>query len=85
MFILFLFIILFSSLSFFTLKCKAQDSPSYYINWYVSEGDTLWSIAKESLPRGKDIRQYIIEIRKWNKMDSAKLTIGQKIEIPVYE
>ncbi|HHU49030.1 MAG TPA: LysM peptidoglycan-binding domain-containing protein [Clostridiales bacterium] len=78
-------LIIISVLSFFLQKGKAQVAPSCYLNWCVSSGDTLWTIAKNSLPKGRDIRDYIIEIREWNKLDSSSIAEGQLLEIPIYE
>jgi len=79
-----LLLIIIFTFSFFLLKGKAQTTPNYYINWYVSTGDTLWSIAKYSLPEGRDIRDYIIEIRKMNNLTSLNIIEGQILEIPIY-
>ena len=73
------------SFSFFLLKGKAQEAPTYYLDWYVTKGDTLWSIAEQSLPEGRDIREYINEIRNWNKLSSSNIKEGQVLEIPIYE
>lgn len=54
---------------------------------YVSNGDTLWSIAKEqqennSYYQEKDIRHIIYEIKKLNHLDiNSNLVVGQKLEI----
>lgn len=70
--------------SFFLLKGNAQILPEYYLSWSVSKGDTLWTIARDSLPKGRDIRDYIIEIREWNKLETAYIIEGQIIEVPIY-
>ena len=70
--------------SFFLLKGNAQVMPEYYLSLSVSKGDTLWSIARDSLPKGRDIRDYIIEIREWNKLETAYIIEGQILEIPIY-
>lgn len=83
--ILILLLLITSILSFFLLKGKAQVTPSNYLNWSVSRGDTLWKIAKSSLPKGRDIRCYIIEIREWNHLNSSSIKEGQTLQIPIYE
>jgi LysM repeat protein len=72
-------------LSFFLLKGKAQVTPSYYLKWSVSSGDTLWKIAESSLPKGRDIRCYISEIREWNHLSSSVIKEGQTLQIPIYD
>ena len=48
----------------------------------VGEGDTLWSIAQNNLPRRTDIRNYIEQIRKMNQLDSAVIYPGQVLDLP---
>ncbi|NLC43277.1 MAG: LysM peptidoglycan-binding domain-containing protein [Clostridiales bacterium] len=76
---------LFATLSIFLLKGNAQAIPEYYLSWSVSEGDTLWGIARESLPKGRDIRDYINEIHEWNMLETANIIEGQILEVPIYE
>ena len=51
--------------------------------YFVAEGDTLWEIAKLTLPNNTDIRDYIREIRKANDLSNANIKVGQKLMIPV--
>lgn len=83
--IMILILLIISILSFFLLKGKAHEAPSYYLNWSVSKGDTLWAIAKSTLPEGRDIRDYITEIRHWNELNTSNIIEGQLLEIPIYE
>ncbi len=83
--IMIVMLLIISIFSFFLLKGKAHEKPSYYLYWSVSQGDTLWTIAKCSLPEGRDIRDYIIEIRQWNELSSSNILEGQTLEIPIYE
>jgi hypothetical protein len=85
MFIVVTLTLLTCGFSFFLLKGNAQVIPEYYLSWSVSEGDTLWAIARESLPKGRDIRDYIIEIREWNKLETANIIEGQLLKVPIYE
>ena len=48
----------------------------------IKNGDTLWSIAMEYKPYGKDIREFCTEISELNKIDNATLIAGQTIYIP---
>jgi len=62
---------------------NAADNVSW-ITVDVVKGDTLWSIAKRTLPKGVDIRQYIIEIKEANNMEHSYINEGQRLYIPVY-
>lgn len=50
----------------------------------VKSGDTLWDIAK-SENYDIDIREYIYQIRKINKLNDANLIPGQRLILPVIE
>lgn len=50
----------------------------------VKSGDTLWDIAK-SENYNIDIREYIYQIRKINKLNDANLIPGQRLILPVIE
>lgn len=54
---------------------------------YVSNGDTLWSIAKDernsnAFYENKDIRDIIDSIKSLNKLSNSNLSINQKLVIP---
>jgi len=71
------------ALSLLGQRGSATDQISY-ITVLVKEGDNLWNIAKETVPNNKDIRDYIQEIRKINKLDDANIKVGQLIQVPIY-
>ncbi len=55
----------------------------------ISNGDTLWTIAKveqekNSYYKGKDIRDIIQDIKNVNNLKNSSLKINQTIEIPTY-
>ncbi len=55
----------------------------------ISNGDTLWTIAKtekkeNSYYEGKDIRDIIQDIKRINNLKNANLKANQVLEIPVY-
>jgi len=58
-------------------------TPIYFKTYFVAEGDTLWEIAKLTLPDNTDIRDYISEIRKTNELSDANIKTGQKLTIPI--
>ena len=66
------------------IKGKAME-PVSTINIEVSQGETLWSIAKEYLPENRDIRDFILEIKSINDLNDAGIQAGQYITIPVYD
>lgn len=51
----------------------------------VTDGDTLWSIAKTALPEGRDIRDFIYELREVNQLAGANIIAGQQLMIPIYD
>ncbi len=57
--------------------------PARFKVYFVAEGDTLWAIAKQTLPDNTDIRDYISEIRQTNDMTGANIKAGQKLMIPI--
>ena len=77
--IIFLIIILINTV---TNKTKYAET---YKTIYISEHETLWSIAEEYKKPNQDIRDYIYEIRKLNNMESAAIYEGQELTIIIYE
>ena len=60
---------------------------SVYKIIYVSNGDTLWSIAREEISSndyyfGKDIRDVIKDIASINQINNSNLKIGIELKIP---
>lgn len=49
----------------------------------VGRGDTLWSLARQHGPQGRDIRDTVYRIRRINELDGALLYPGQTIMVPV--
>lgn len=58
-------------------------TPTHFKTYIVAQGDTLWEIAKLTLPDNTDIRDYISEIRKTNDLDNANIKVGQNLMIPI--
>lgn len=65
-------------------KGLAMNPPSLK-SVYVEKGDTLWGIAKKTLPKRVDIRDYIQEIKKVNYLKSANIKVGQELIVPIYD
>ncbi len=54
---------------------------------YVSEGDTLWNIAKSNQAnndyyKNRDIRYIINDLIKINNLDNSNIKVNQKLIIP---
>lgn len=49
----------------------------------VSPGDTLWAIASEIAPG--DTREVVDEIKRLNALDSAAVSAGQRLRVPVLD
>lgn len=62
-------------------RAFGYNEPKYDVV-YITKGDTLWDIACRNLKPGKEIREYIHEIREINKLPSAELFIGQELILP---
>lgn len=66
-------------------NAEATAKPKQYeiINYTITRGETLWSIAKKYTPNDKDVRQTIYEIQKENNLDTAFIYAGQEIQIKI--
>ncbi len=82
-FITLVLLLLLSILTPFWLQSSAME-PVSLRPIQVRQGDTLWSIAKQTLPKGKDIRAYISEIKDVNNLYNANIVPGQELKIPLY-
>jgi len=51
----------------------------------VSNGDTLWAIAANLTPQGRDVRDTVAEIKVVNAMTDSQLQAGQQILLPRVE
>lgn len=84
-FVIFLAIIVFvvGVTVFFSVNgdAKGCEKPEY-VKVYVAEGDTLWGIASSYKKPGRDIREFIYELKRINSLKSSELYIGQVIVIP---
>lgn len=48
----------------------------------VAQGDTLWSIAQQYKPEAQDVRDYVLRLKKINKLKSSALREGQVLILP---
>lgn len=79
------------SVTFFSLRTKAQSSDEeiqykYYKSIVVESGDTLWNLAEEYgiLEYYGSHQEYIDEVMRMNGLSDDKITAGQYIIIPYY-
>ena len=77
---MFVIFMLFSSLiSLFTSKTFSYQAPKYQ-EIVVSDGDTLWGLAKNL---DGNIAENIYEIKKINHLEDCTIYIGQTLKIPL--
>ena len=60
---------------------KTEDYTVEYTTYYVSKGETLWSIAEQQNFDNMDIREIVYMIRKDNNGIDGNLSIGQEIKL----
>ena len=61
-----------------------QPKPACYKSICLETGDTLWGIAEEYCPEGKDIREYIHETMELNGLKTSEIHAGCYLVVPVY-
>lgn len=66
------------------LSTEAVDQPFTVVTVVVLKGDSLWKIADRYDNNKMDLRQYINIIESYNRLDTAVLQPGQRLNIPVY-
>ncbi|MCI9286798.1 MAG: LysM peptidoglycan-binding domain-containing protein [Clostridia bacterium] len=74
-------------ISLFISNISFSHGENKYKTIYVSNGDTLWSIAKEEQENNayyedKDIREVVSNIKTVNKLNNSDLSTNQKLVIP---
>jgi hypothetical protein len=72
-----------TSMLFSTAKAYSNPVDLPYEEVIVAEGDTLWYIAIEFMPRNYDVRQMVYDIRQLNKMDTGSIHPGDLIKVPI--
>lgn len=76
------------ALSLIIAKASYSHGEKVYKSIYVSEGDTLWNIAKENQKnnvyyKNKDVRYIINDLMKINNLSNSNIRINQELLIPV--
>ena len=75
------------SLTLFISKTTLSHGETEYKTIYVSEGDTLWNIAKSNQKnnayyKDKDVRYIINDLIKINKLNTSTVNVNQELKIP---
>lgn len=75
-------------LTLFINKSTLSHGENEYKTIYVSEGDTLWNIAKSNQKnngyyKDKDIRYILNDLMKINNLNNSNITVNQELLIPV--
>ena len=75
-------------ISLIITKSTYSHGEKQYKYIYVSQGDTLWNIAKENQVnneyyKNKDVRYIINDLIKINNLNNSNISINQKLQIPV--
>lgn len=76
-------ILIFLLVGLFNISVAKSNKEAETINYTISQGQTLWSIAREYTPNNKDIRDTIHEIRELNNLEDATIYEGQTIQIKI--
>lgn len=67
----------------FNISVAKSNKEAETIDYTISRGQTLWSIAREYTPNSKDIRDTIHEIKDLNNMQDSNIYAGQTIKIKI--
>jgi len=76
------------ALSLIIAKASYSHGEKVYKSIYVSEGDTLWDIAKDNQKnnvyyKDKDVRYIINDLMKINNLSNSNIRINQELVIPI--
>lgn len=68
-------------------KATLSHKEVEYKTIYVSQGDTLWNIAKDNQMtneyyKNKDVRYIINDLMKVNNLDNSNINVNQELMIP---
>ena len=75
-------VVLIAAAAVFGPKAFAADgtgTPAPLDSYTVSSGETLWSIAANLTPEGRDVRDTMAEIKDVNAMSGSQLQVGEQI------
>ncbi len=61
----------------------SESTPTQVRVHTVAAGDTLWGYARVAAGSGQDVRDVVADIVDLNGLESGRLTVGQRILLPV--
>lgn len=75
-------------LTLFISKSTFSHGETEYKTIYVSEGDTLWNIAKSNQTnngyyKDKDVRYIINDLMEINNLNNSNINVNQELLIPI--
>ncbi|MGN1413600.1 MAG: LysM peptidoglycan-binding domain-containing protein [Anaerovoracaceae bacterium] len=78
-------ILLITTLVNFALGLNTADSLTRltYMDYEITAGDTLWSIAETYMADVSDIREAVYELCQLNEISAGELYVGMTIQIPI--
>lgn len=76
------------AITLFISKSTLSHKEVEYKTICVSEGDTLWNIAKDNQEsndyyKNKDVRYIINDLIKLNNLDNSNISINQELIVPI--
>jgi len=52
--------------------------------YVVAEGETLWAIAQAITPPSRDVRDTVATVKSMNLLESASISPGDQLLVPIY-
>jgi len=68
-----------------SLKAEGRILNDRYFEHYIIDGDTLWNIALEYMPKKYDVRKMVYDIKELNHLETSFIFPGEVIKIPLIE
>lgn len=79
------FMVFFATMSTQASDMEHQVSYKYFKSVYISQGDSLWSIAEENMDAHYDSTQeYIEEVKRMNSLTSDQIICGSYLIVPYF-
>lgn len=61
---------------------EGSSKANSHKTFIVTQGDTLWTIARDHAPKNADVRDYISDLKKLNDMKTSALKEGMTLLLP---
>lgn len=68
-----------------SIKAEGTILEKNHFEHYILDGDTLWNIALEYMPKKYDVRKMVYEIKELNHLETSYIFPGEIIKVPVIE